>query len=236
MRTIDLNADLGERSGEEPLYALVTSANVACGGHTGDEASMGAAVRLALAHGVALGAHPSYPDRPGFGRTIPRAFDRGELAASIQAQVGELARIARGLGARLTHVKPHGALYNEAARDPKTAALVALALEPVAQDLILVGLAGSVAIDLWRERGFRVAAEGFADRAYRHDGSLLPRSEKGALVTDPAAAVAQALRLARSGTVETICVHSDSPGAASILEAVRNGLREAGFELRSLAG
>jgi UPF0271 protein len=235
VRTIDLNADLGERPGEEPLYEFVTSANVACGGHVGDEASMSAAVRLSLAHGVAIGAHPSYPDRAGFGRTVPRGMDPGAIAGSIEGQIRDLARIAKAHGARLGHVKPHGALYNEAARDPEMAGILGESLSRVVKDLILVGLAGSRGLEIWRQRGFRVAAEGFADRAYRGDGSLIPRSDPRALVTDPARAAAQAVRLAESGSVETICVHSDSPGAEAILAAVRKALLEAGFELRSLS-
>jgi len=233
-RPIDLNADLGEGPDEAPLYPLVSSANVACGGHTGDAATMREAVRLALAHGVEVGAHPSYADRDGFGRAsivLPPAA----LSESIARQIDSLARVAAGLGVALTHVKPHGALYNDAARDPAVADAVARGVLDVAPELVVVGLAGARALDLWRDRGLRVAAEGFADRAYEPDGTLVPRSRPGAVLTDPEAAAAQALRLARAGSCDTICVHSDTPRAASILAAVRGALVEDGWVIVALA-
>jgi UPF0271 protein len=234
MSTIDLNADLGERDGEAPLYALVSSANVACGGHAGDEATMREAVRLALARGVAVGAHPSYPDRTRFGRvSIP--LPAAALADAVALQIGALALIADELGGALTHVKPHGALYNDAARDLAIAGAIADGVARVSGDLAIVGLAGSRALDLWRGRGLRVAAEGFADRAYERDGSLVTRTRPGALIDDPFAAAEQALALARAGRCETICVHSDTPGAAAILATVRRRLEAAGWTIASLA-
>jgi lactam utilization protein B len=164
-RFIDLNADLGEGPGEEPLYPLITSANVACGGHAGTLVSMVAAVDRCRAAGVAVGAHPSYEDVAGFGRRSPRpAAGVDELAASIELQVSLLASHARDRGARLTHVKPHGALYNDAAGDEDVARAVGRGVLRAARDAILFGLAGSRAVAVWKDMGFEVAEEGFADR------------------------------------------------------------------------
>ncbi len=235
MSEIDLNCDLGEGLGEDAIYPCITSANIACGGHAGDDASMEAAVRQSLAHGVALGAHPSYPDREGFGR-VALAMTPGELAEAVRSQVLALARIAARAGAILGHVKPHGALYGEAMKDAAIAEAVARGVALHDPGLVLVGLAGSPALELWRALGFAVAGEGFADRAYEPDGSLRSRRLPGALITDPAEAAAQALRLARDGRVDTICVHSDTPGAARILAEVRRVLAGRGFLLRPLRG
>jgi UPF0271 protein len=235
VREIDLNCDLGEGPGEEAIYPWITSANVACGGHAGDDATMEAAVRQALRHGVAVGAHPAYPDREGFGRVaLPMASD--EIAEAVRSQVSALARIALRCGAALGHVKPHGALYGEAMRDAAVAEAIARGVASHGPGLVLVGLAGSPALTLWRALGFAVAGEAFADRAYEPDGSLRSRRLPGALITDPAVAAAQALRLAREGRVDTICVHSDTPGAASILAEVRRVLADAGFLLRPMSG
>jgi UPF0271 protein len=232
-RRIDLNADVGEGAGEEPLYGLITSANIACGGHAGDAGSMREAARLAMAHGVAIGAHPSYPDRDGFGR-VSQTLAPSALARAVAAQVGALLSIAGAVGARVAHVKPHGALYNDAALRSDVALAVAEGVASVSQALILVGLAGSPALGIWRERGFRVAAEGFADRAYAADGTLVPRTSRGALITGSAEAAAQAIGLARGGRCDTICVHADTPGAGAIAAAVRLGLEEAGFAVSAL--
>jgi len=231
-RRIDLNADLGEGPGEEPLYAQITSANIACGGHAGDEDTMHEAVRLALLHGVSVGAHPSYPDREGFGR-VTMSLPLEALSRAIAEQVEALARVARAQGARLTHVKPHGALYGDAARR-EVARAIADSVASVSPGLVLIGLAGSPALRVWRELGFRVAAEGFADRAYAADGTLLPRTRSGAVITDGRAAAAQAIRLAGDGACDTICIHADTKGAAEIASAVRRGLEEAGFVLSAL--
>lgn len=228
-RGIGLNADVGEGSGEEPLYALISAANIACGGHTGTEATMREAVTHALRHGVAIGAHPSYPDRAGFGRTS-MTMPPADLARTIADQILALADVSDALGARLTHVKPHGALYNDAAGESAIAAVVGEAVRLVSTDLVLVGLAGSPALDVWRRLGLRVVPEGFADRAYEASGKLVSRARSEALIVDPAAAATQALRLAASGC-ETICVHSDTPGAARIAAAVRAALEAAGFTL-----
>jgi len=234
-RSVDLNADVGEGPGEAPLYALITSANIACGGHAGNDETMREAVRLAQRHGVAIGAHPSYPDRAGFGRVTTR-LARPELSRVIATQVAALVAVAGPLGVKVTHVKPHGALYNDAAVGRDLAIAVASGVGSVTDALVLVGLAGSAALTVWRELGFRVASEGFADRAYAPDGTLVPRTEAGALITDPKAAAAQAIRLAAEGVCDTICVHADTPGAPAIAAAVRRGLEEAGFTVSALAG
>lgn len=233
MTTVDLNCDLGEGPSEEGLYPRVTSANVACGGHAGDDVTMEAAVREALRHGVAVGAHPSYPDRVGFGR-LPMSMAPHEICESVRDQVAALARVASRLGATLVHVKPHGALYARTMSDARVAEAVALGVSRVDAGLVLVGLAGSVALGVWRGLGWAVAREGFADRAYEADGTLRSRSLPGALVTDPQTAARQAVRLVGEGRVDTICVHSDTPGAAAILAEVRQALEGAGFAVRSL--
>ena len=234
--TIDLNADLGEDPRAPTLDAalldVVTSANVACGGHAGDAETMRAVVRLARERGVAVGAHPSYPDREGFGRE-PMDLPAEELEAAVGAQIADLGNIARAEGVELTHVKPHGALYHAAASRPSVAHAVARAAARWSRDLVLVGPAGSAALGVWRAQGFRTAGEGFADRRYEPDGSLRPRSRPGALVTDPAEAASQAVALAHAGTVQTLCVHGDTPGAAAIARAVRAALERAGVRLAS---
>jgi UPF0271 protein len=234
MSLIDLNADLGEGGREEALYALVSSANVACGGHAGDAGSMAQAAGRALEHGVAVGAHPSYPDREGFGRRSI-AIAAGALSDEIARQIEGLARIAAARGVSLRHVKPHGALYNDAARDRVIAAAIADGVARAAPDVVLFGLAGSVALDVWRDRGFVTAAEGFCDRAYEPEGTLVPRSRAGAIVADPAAASAQAIRLAHEGRCRTLCVHSDTPGVQALLRAVRSALEAAGWTISAEA-
>lgn len=233
-RLIDLNADVGEGPGEDPLYAVITSANIACGGHAGDDETMGNAIRLAIRHGVALGAHPGYPDREHFGR-VSQPLAPAALARAVAEQVAALVRNAAAQGARVTHVKPHGALYNDAARRRDVAIAVAHGVAAVSPALILVGLAGSSALRVWIEQGFRVAGEGFADRSYALDGTLVRRTEPGALITDPEAACAQVMRLANRGDCATICVHGDTEGSAAIASAARRGLEDAGFVLRALA-
>jgi UPF0271 protein len=229
-RRIDLNADVGEGPGEEPLYALISSANIACGGHAGDPASMRRSVELALHHGVAIGAHPSYPDRTGFGR-VSIVMSPGALSHAIAEQIASLTRVAEATGGAVVHVKPHGALYNDAATKPAVADAIATGVGSVSMSLVLVGLARSAAIDAWERRGFATVAEGFADRAYGANGLLIPRSNAGALITDPLAAASQAVRLAQEGICETICVHGDTPGALEIARAVRSGLERAGFSI-----
>jgi 5-oxoprolinase (ATP-hydrolysing) subunit A len=229
--SIDLNVDLGELPGEPPeLYALSTMANVACGGHAGDTASMARALSFAMTRGTKVAAHPSYPDREGFGRRSV-SMAPPELAASVAKQCAALQALARKLGYAVAVVKPHGALYHDAARDPALAAALldgaerGLGLPPSA--LTVVGPPRGALLDEALRRGARYAREGFADRAYRADGALVPRSEPGALVTDPDACARQALALASSGTIETLCVHGDSPGAVAIVTRVRDALVQA---------
>ncbi len=220
---IDLNCDMGELADEaleSALMEYITSANVACGGHAGDEETMRRTVNLARRFGVAVGAHPGYPDRANFGR-IEMTLPAEEIAATVYRQIAALAAIAGSLA----HVKPHGALYNVAAKNREVARAIAEGAAHFSKDLILVGLAGSAMLDEWRAMGFRVAAEGFADRRYEPDGSLRPRKFADALITDPAAAAAQAIRMAGEGRVETICIHSDTPGSLAIMRAVSAGLR-----------
>jgi UPF0271 protein len=231
---IDLNADLGEGGDDAPLYAWISSANIACGGHAGDAETMRAAVRLAVRHGVSIGAHPSYPDREGFGR-VTRNVPPHALSLAIAGQLAALVQVAEALGARVSHVKPHGALYGDAASRPEIALALAEGVASVANGLFLVGLAGSSALRIWSEYGFSVAAEGFADRAYAANGTLVPRAKAGAVITNPADAAAQAIRLAEEGSCATLCVHADTEGAAAIAAAVRRGLEEAGFTLAALA-
>jgi UPF0271 protein len=249
---IDLNADVGESYGawtmgqDGALLPLVTSANVACGAHAGDPLVMDRTVALCARLGVAAGAHPGYPDRDGFGR---RDLDMttDELEASILAQVGALWAIARSRGVELVHVKPHGALYNAAARDPAMAETIARAVKRFSADLVLVGLAESVGLEAASAVGLRVAAEVFADRVYEQDGSLRSRRLPGSVLDDPAAAAAQAKSLVVDGRVhaadgswvavhaDTICIHGDTPNAPAYAAAVRGALEAAGVEIRSLA-
>jgi 5-oxoprolinase (ATP-hydrolysing) subunit A len=230
--TIDLNCDLGELDDsalEEALMRHITSANVACGRHAGDAASMERTVKLARRYGLAVGAHPGYPDRANFGR-VEMALTTEEIARTVSEQVLALAEVA----GELTHVKPHGALYNVAARNAEVARATGEGVRRVDGRLVLVGLAGSVMLDVWREMGLRTAAEGFADRRYEPDGTLRPRKFADALITDPAEAAAQAVRLAHAGRAETICIHSDTPGSPGIVAAVAEGLRQAGVALGPL--
>jgi UPF0271 protein len=239
--SVDLNADVGEydsRAGSMVDVALIphlTSVNIACGYHAGDDLSMRDTVRLAVHHGVAVGAHPSFFDREHFGRReldLPRA----ELEAMVVAQVTALAVIAGNEGAAVTHVKPHGALYNMAAREAAIADAVAAAVRAVNPALVLVGLAGSELIAAGRRAGLRTASEVFADRAYRADGSLVPRSEPGAVIHDPNEAAARAVDLVTRQDLraDTICVHSDTPGAARLAAGVRRALEEGGIRVRAL--
>jgi UPF0271 protein len=232
--TIDLNCDLGELPDvpEELLMPYLSSASVACGAHAGDASTMERTVRLAQQHGVAVGAHPGYPDRANFGRVaIP--MPAPDLARTVFEQIRALAEVAGRLGCPLVHLKPHGALYNVAARDAQTAQAIAEGAARWSRKLVLVGLAGSSMLDVWKTAGFAVAAEGFADRAYEPDGTLRSRALPGAVITDPLAAAQQAVALA--GRVQTLCIHGDNPAAARIVPAVRRRLEQSGFEVRALA-
>ena len=233
--TIDLNSDMGEGVGEDDaLLAVVSSANIACGMHAGDPSVMRRTVRAAKAAGVAIGAHPGFPDREGFGRRdlqMPPA----EIEDSVIFQIAALAGIAAAEGAALAHVKPHGALYNMAAKDAAMADAIARAIAQVDPALVMVGLPTSALQRAAAKAGLRFAAEGFADRAYEADGSLVSRAKPGALITDPALAAEGAVRMAREGRVATICIHSDTPHAAAIGASVRRALDEAGVRVAGFA-
>ncbi len=235
---VDLNCDLGESFGrytlgdDEAVMAQVTSVNVACGLHAGDPLVMARTVRLAGRMNVALGAHPGYPDLQGFGRRV-MDLPLDEAEAFVIYQLGALEAFARVEGVELRHVKPHGAMYNQASKDDRLALALARAVKRFDPQLILVGLAGSALIRAGQEVGLRVAEEGFPDRAYTPDGQLRPRKEPGALLTDPAEICAQAVRLAQAG-MDTLCLHGDEPGAADHAAQVRRTLEAAGIPVKPL--
>ena len=224
---IDLNCDMGElddTAHEAALMAYITSANIACGGHAGDEQTMERTARLALARGVRIGAHPGYPDRENFGR-LEIAMTPDAVADTVYAQIARLDDVVHRLGGAILHVKPHGALYNVAVRNADVAGAIARGVARWNPRSTLFGLAGSPMLDVWRTMGMAVAGEAFADRRYQPDGTLRPRKFPDALITDPQEAAAQALRFARQGLAETICVHGDTPGSVAILQACRSVLR-----------
>ena len=224
--TIDLNCDMGEledASHEAALMEHITSANIACGGHAGDDATMERTVLLALERKVRIGAHPGYPDRANFGRLeIPMA--PADIAETVRLQIERLDAVVRRLGGVIVHVKPHGALYNVAVRNTEVARAIGDGVAQWNAAIPVFGLAASPMLDVWRSMGLRAMGEGFADRRYEADGTLRARKFSGALITDPGEAAAQAVRLARSGTAQTICVHGDTPGAVAILKACREAL------------
>jgi UPF0271 protein len=223
---IDLNCDMGELEDaqhEAALMESITSANIACGGHAGDEATMERTTRLALERGIRIGAHPGYPDRANFGR-VEMPMSAVEIETTVREQIERLDALVRRLGGEIVHVKPHGALYNVAVRNEAVARAIAAGIAQWNPKTTVFGLAGSPMLDWWRQMGFTVAAEGFADRRYEPDGTLRSRKFPDALITDPQAAAAQAVRLAREGVAQTICVHGDTPGAVEILKACRKAL------------
>ncbi len=243
---IDLNSDVGESSGaDEPVLESVTSANVACGCHAGDPGVMRRTVRLAAAAGVAIGAHPGFPDREGFGRREMRLTPR-EVEDTVLYQIGALSAIAAAEGTRLAHVKAHGALYNMAVKDAALAGAIARAVRALDGGLILFGLPGSELLRAGRDAGLRVAAEGFADRAYEPDGSLTPRTRPGSVIEDADAVVARAVRMVTEGRVkatdgadlaldiQTLCVHGDTRGAAELTRRLREGLERHGIAVRAI--
>ena len=250
---IDLNCDMGESYGpwnmgaDDQVMPHITSANIACGAHAGDPVVMRKTVRLAKAAGVAVGAHPGFADLQGFGRR-EMSVDPLELEASLVAQIGALSAIARVEGVMLQHVKPHGALYNMAARDRALSGVIARAVAAIDRTLILFGLPNSPMLDAGRAAGLRVAAEGFADRAYEPDGSLTPRSRSGAVIHDPDAVVSRAVRMATEGRVltparqevalrvDTICVHGDTPGASDLVRRIHEALARHGVEVAPIGG
>jgi UPF0271 protein len=251
-RRIDLNADMGEGFGawtmgaDHELLGLVTSANVACGFHAGDPAVIDRTVGLAIRAGVAVGAHPSHFDVRGFGRREIKASP-SEVEQDVLYQVGALQAFARSHGGALVHVKPHGALYNQAARDEALSRAIARGVARAGKDLVFVGLASSAPMRRAAEaEGLRFAAEAFADRAYGNDGHLVPRSVAGSVHADPERAAAQAVEIARDRSVtaadgtrialeaDTICLHGDNPNAVAIARAVRRALEGASLAVQSL--
>jgi len=223
---VDLNCDMGELEDaqhEAALMQYITSANIACGGHAGDEATMERTARLAIERGVRIGAHPGYPDRANFGR-IEIQMAAAEIERTVCRQIERLDAVVRGLGAQIVHVKPHGALYNVAVRNADVARAIANGVGQWNSRVILFGLAGSPMLEVWRQMGMAVAGEAFADRRYEPDGALRSRKFPDALITEPQAAAAQALRLAREANVQTVCVHGDTPGSVEILKACHEAL------------
>ena len=250
-KRVDLNGDVGETApGGVPgpdlaLIPHLTSANVACGFHAGDPGVMRATVELAREHGVAVGAHPGFPDPEGFGRRELQ-FSPADVEDFVAYQVGSLAAIAASLGVRLQHVKPHGALFNMAVRDADLAEAIARAAAVIDRTLILFGLPNSEIVSAGVRAGLRTAGEGFADRAYQHDGTLVPRQHEGAVIHDRRTVVERAVRMVRERVVETvdggilpllvdtICVHGDTPGAADLASNLRMALIEAGVEVKAV--
>jgi UPF0271 protein len=252
MTRIDLNCDMGELpeaiadGTQEALMPSFTSINVACGGHAGDEQTMQTTIEQALRWNLAIGAHPGYPDRANFGR-LELDLSPEDIADSVYKQVQALAVIASRSGVTLTHVKPHGALYNQAVHNRNLAEAIAKGVARWRRDVVLVGLAGSPMLDVFRQAGFPVAAEAFADRRYESDATLRSRKHPDALIRDPTEASRQALGIVQRGEVtahdqskvsinaQTICIHGDTPGAPKIAAIVAKTLREAGVTVASLS-
>ena len=239
---IDLNCDMGEGIGsDEAIMPYITSANIACGFHAGDETTMRETVRLAKRYGVAVGAHPGWKDREGFGRN-EISMPPEEVEALVFEQVRALAGIAGAEGVELHHVKPHGALYNQAAKDRELADAIARAVKSLSGELVLVGLAGSSLVEAGAEAGLRVANEGFPDRNYNPDGTLVSRREPYALLEKPEEIASHAIQLVREGIdfngrrvrVETLCLHGDHPRAAENARAVNETLKNNGIEIAPL--
>jgi UPF0271 protein len=243
MLSIDLNCDLGEGCGNDAvLMRYISSANIACGGHAGDRATMMATARLAVEHGVAIGAHPGYRDKANFGR-IAMKLSAKEIHSLVVEQISGMIDVCGELGAGVRHVKPHGALYNQAAKDRELAAAIAEAVRSVDGRLVLFGLSGSVSVEEAQRAGLTAAAEAFADRGYMPDGSLVPRSQAGALIEDTAAAIEQVLRMVSKGEVaaidgsvvrlraDTICLHGDGTHAVEFARGISEALKEAGIEV-----
>ncbi len=251
-KSIDLNCDMGESfgawkmGGDAALMPLISSANIACGYHAGDPVVMRDTVRLALTHGVAIGAHPGYPDLQGFGRR-DLYMSTDEVYAMVLYQIGALQAIVASEGGVLHHVKPHGALYNQAARQRELAEAIVLAVSKCQKsDLMLYGLSGSLMVEAAEAQGLRVCREAFCDRNYQHDGSLTPRSRSGAVIHDPAAAAERALLLAKGQRIETsdnnhilvhcetICIHGDGPNAVAIAQSARALLDSQGIQIAAV--
>ncbi len=252
MYKVDLNSDLGESFGaytiglDSEVIAHVSSANVACGYHAGDPLVMAQTVAAAKAAGVAVGAHPGYPDLMGFGRRNMNCSPK-EVKAYVQYQLGALKAFCDAQGVKLQHCKPHGALYNMAAKDMDLSMAIAEAVYEVDKDVILLGLAGSKMLEAGRQVGLRVASEVFADRAYQADGSLVPRSKPGAVIHDKDEAIARTVRMVLEGKVtsitgeevdidaHSICVHGDNPSAVEFVKNIRAVLESKGIVIAPIA-
>ena len=243
--TIDINCDLGEGcANDAELMKYVSSANIACGFHAGDSTTMARTVELAVANGVAVGAHPGYRDRENFGRT-PMSLSSNEVFEIVVEQIQALQDICKRSATVVRHVKPHGALYNQAAKNNELAAAICEAVASVDRSLIFYGLSGSTMISQAHAAGLKTAAEVFADRTYQPDGSLTPRSESNALITDDRVAMAQALRMIQSQTVmavtgdvisiqaDTICIHGDGDHAVDFAKAIGEAFADAGVKVMS---
>ena len=248
-RAIDINSDLGEGAGHDPeIMRFVSSANIACGGHAGDEDTMRETIALAKKHGVSIGAHPGYPDRANFGRESLN-MDPLALTEEVAAQIRRLVEIADSEGAHVRHVKAHGALYNQADRDRAIAKAIANGIYDDARGagFLVFAAPRSAMLDAAKAMELRIAREGFIDRAYEADGTLRSRKKDGALHGDPKVAAAQAVSFLREGgvrahdgtfvplEVETLCFHGDTPGILDIAAAVREALRREGIEVRAPA-
>ncbi len=249
MPVIDLNCDLGESFGaykiglDEEVLPYVTSANIACGFHGGDPVVMEQTVALCKKYGVRAGAHPGFPDLAGFGRRN-MSLTPNEVKTSVMYQIGALNAFCRGAGIRLFHVKPHGALYNMAANDYELAKAICQAIKEVDGSLVLLALSNSEMLRAAKDTGVSVASEVFADRAYERDGSLVPRSRKGAVIEDEELALKRVIRMAKEGVVEAIdgstisidadsvCVHGDGGKALEFVKRLREGFLEAGIEVK----
>ena len=248
MKTIDLNCDMGESYGawrmgaDAEIMALISSANIACGFHAGDPATIRKTVKLAVEHGVAIGAHPSLPDLQGFGRRAMKISPQ-DMYDLILYQAGAVEAFARAAGAKLHHVKCHGALYNMAAMDEGLSDAMARAVRDLGAGVMLYTLSNSVMMRIAREQGLRVAGEVFADRGYSYDGTLAPRDKPGGMVEDSAKAVTQALAMVMAGefqslagkklqvSADTICLHGDQPGAVPFAQAIRRAFSEKGISI-----
>jgi UPF0271 protein len=248
---IDINCDMGEVPAhiadgtQESLMRSITSVNIACGGHAGDERMMKATIEQALRWNLTIGAHPGYPDRENFGR-LEMDLPLSQIEDTVFGQIRALAEVAATYATAIVHVKAHGALYNQAVNKPDLARAIAHGVARFSKDVILVGLAGSRMLDVFREAGFKVAAEAFADRQYEPDGTLRSRKFEDALIRVPEKAGQQALNIARGHgakaldgstvkiSAQTICIHGDTPGAPKIAEHVAKTLQDAGIEMRPL--
>ena len=251
MAKIDLNCDLGESFGaytmgmDDKVIPLISSCNIACGYHASDPLVMEKTVLMAREAGIGIGAHPGYPDLMGFGRRNMNVSPK-EAAAYVTYQLGALYAFAKGAGVRLQHVKPHGALYNMAAKDYKLALAIAEAVKAFDPSLILMGLAGSESIKAARDIGLRAASEVFADRAYMPDGSLVPRSREGAVIHDEEEAIRRVIRMVKDHTVtacdgtdieivpDSVCVHGDNEKALIFVTRIRAALEDEGIEIAPL--